>query len=124
MKPLSDLFLLLIVVLENAEQNCRHVLSFCHPSSMQCSPSFPPFCPSLLLLAPVSIEPSPSSLTLGLLKAVAPLVVGQLAVLEGVAGVEERLHAQLVLVQVDGAQLRLVQQEVKVDVQLVEHPAQ
>lgn len=43
-------------------------------------------------------------LTLRLLEAVAPLIVGQFAVLEGVAGVEERLHAQLILVQVDGAQ--------------------
>lgn len=56
------------------------------------------------------------SLTFRLLETVAPLVVRQLAVLEGVTGVEERLHAQLILVQVDGTQLRLVQQEVKVHV--------
>lgn len=47
----------------------------------------------------------PSVLTLRFLEAVAPLVVRQLAVLEGVTGVEEGLHAQLVLVQVDGTQL-------------------
>jgi len=44
------------------------------------------------------------SLTFRLLEAVAPLVVRKLAVLEGVTGVEERLHAQLVLVLVDGTQ--------------------
>lgn len=44
-------------------------------------------------------------LTLRLLEAVAPLVVRQLAVLEGVTRVEEGLHAQLVLVQIDGTQL-------------------
>lgn len=70
------------------------------------------------------LSSSPPFLTLRLLEAVAPLVVGQFAVLEGVAGVEEGLHAQLVLVQVDGAQFRLVQQQVKVHVQLVEHPAE
>lgn len=62
--------------------------------------------------------------SLWFLEAVAPLVVGQLAVLEGIAGVEEGLHAQLILVQVNGTELGLVQQEVKVHVELVEHPAQ
>lgn len=55
-------------------------------------------------------------LTLGFLEAVAPLVVRQLVVLEGVTGVEEGLHAQLVLVHVNGTQLGFVQQEVKVHV--------
>lgn len=65
-----------------------------------------------------------SDLTLGFLEAVAPLVVGQLSILEGVAGVEEGLHAHLVLVQIQGAELRLVQEQVKVHVQLIEHPTQ
>lgn len=80
----------------------------------------------LIWLSNISNDPScsPPFLTLRLLEAVAPLVVGQFAVLEGVAGVEERLHAQLILVQVDGAQFRLVQQQVKVHVQLVKHPAE
>lgn len=59
-----------------------------------------------------------------LLEAVAPLVVGELAILEGVAGVEERLDTGLVLIQVDGIDLGVVEQEVIVHVQLVEHPAQ
>lgn len=47
----------------------------------------------------------PTGLTSRLLEAVAPLVVGELAVLEGVTGVEERLDTGLVLVQVDGIDL-------------------
>lgn len=74
--------------------------------------------------APASPSCPPACLTCRLLEAVAPLVVGELAVLEGVAGVEERLDAGLVLIQVDGIDLRVVQQEVVVHVQLVEHPAQ
>lgn len=62
--------------------------------------------------------------TFRFLKAEAPLVVGQFSIFERVTGVEERLHAQLILVKVDGTQLRLVQQEVKVHVQLVEHPSE
>lgn len=38
------------------------------------------------------------SLTIRLLEAVAPLVVRQLAVLEGVAGIEKGFHAQLIFV--------------------------
>lgn len=65
-----------------------------------------------------------SKLTIRFLKTVAPLVVGQLSVFEGVAGVEQRPHAQLVFVEVNGAELRLVEQKVVVHVQLVEHPPQ
>lgn len=59
-----------------------------------------------------------------LLEAVAPLIVRQLAILEGVTRVEKRLDTGLVLIQVDGIDLRMVKQEVIVHVQLVEHPAQ
>lgn len=67
--------------------------------------------------------PGMAQLTSWLLEAVAPLVVGKLAVLEGVAGVEERFDTRLVLVQVNGTDLRGVQQQVIVHVKLVEHPA-
>lgn len=67
---------------------------------------------------------APLGFTSRLLEAVAPLVVGELAILEGVAGVEERLDTGLVLIQVDGIDLGVVEQEVIVHVQLVEHPAQ
>lgn len=63
-------------------------------------------------------------LTSRLLEAVAPLVVRELAILEGVAGVEERLDTGLIFIQVDGVDLCVVQQKVIVHVQLVEHPAQ
>lgn len=66
----------------------------------------------------------PHLLTSWLLEAVAPLVIREFAVLEGVTGVKEGLDAGLILVQVDGVDLRVVQQEVIVHVQLVEHPAQ
>lgn len=66
----------------------------------------------------------PHLLTSWLLEAVAPLVVREFAILEGVTGVKEGLDAGLILVQVDGVDLRVVQQEVIVHVQLVEHPAQ
>lgn len=52
-----------------------------------------------------------------------PLGSGDLAVLVGVAGVEEGPDADLVLVQVDGRQFSLVQVQVAVGVQLGEHPA-
>lgn len=73
---------------------------------------------------PWALDPTSLPLTPRLLEAVAPLVVRELAVLEGVTGVEERLDAGLVLIQVDGIDLRGVKQEVIVHVQLVEHPAQ
>lgn len=63
-------------------------------------------------------------LTSRLLEAVAPLIVGELAILEGVTGVEERLDAGLIFIQVDGIDLWVVKQEIIVHVQLVEHPAQ
>lgn len=68
--------------------------------------------------------PLPSCLTSRLLEAVAPLIVRQLAILEGVTRIEERLDTGLVLIQVDGVDLRVVKQEVIVHIQLVEHPAQ
>lgn len=46
-----------------------------------------------------------SCLTSRLLEAVAPLIVGELAILEGITGVEERLDAGLILIQVDGIDL-------------------
>lgn len=76
-------------------------------------PSF--LLPSFLLPSLLSLPALPSplhvslhssiSLTIRFLEAVAPLVVGQFPVLEGVAGVEQRLHTQLILIQVDGAEL-------------------
>lgn len=45
------------------------------------------------------------NLTVRFLETVAPLVVGQLSVFKGVAGVEQRTHAQLVFVKVNGAEL-------------------
>lgn len=66
----------------------------------------------------------PSHLTSRLLEAVAPLIVRQLAILEGVTRVEKRLDTGLILIQIDGIDLRMVKQEVIVHVQLVEHPAQ
>lgn len=45
-----------------------------------------------------------------------------MAVLIGVTGVEERPDANLILVQVDGSQLSLVQENVAVCVQLGKHP--
>lgn len=68
--------------------------------------------------------PLPSCLTSRLLEAVAPLIVRELAILEGVTGIEERLDTGLVLIQVDGVDLWVVKQEVIVHIQLVEHPAQ
>lgn len=56
-------------------------------------------------------------------EAEAPLSSGDMAVLVGVTGVEEGADADLVLVQVDGGQLHLVQEEVGTGVQLGEHPA-
>lgn len=64
-----------------------------------------------------------AQLTAWLLEAVAPLVVGKLPVFEGVAGVEEWLDTWLVLIQVNGADLRGIQQQVVVHVKFVEHPA-
>ena len=52
-----------------------------------------------------------------------PLSGGHLSVLVGVAGVEEGPDAHLILVQVDGSKLSLVQVQVIVGVQLGEHPA-
>lgn len=51
-------------------------------------------------------------------EAQAPLSHGDLAVLVGVAGVEEGSDADLVLVQVDGRQLGLAQIQIAVGVQL------
>lgn len=56
-------------------------------------------------------------------EAEAPLSGGDLAVPVGVAGVEEGADADLVLVQVNGGQLSLVQVQVAIGVQLGEHPA-
>lgn len=56
-------------------------------------------------------------------EAEAPLSGGDPAVLVGVTGVEEGADADFVLVQVDGSQLCLVQEEVSTGVQLGEHPA-
>lgn len=64
-----------------------------------------------------------AELTARLLEAIAPLVVGELPVLEGVAGVEEGLDTRLVLIQVNGTDLRGIQQQVVVHVKFVEHPA-
>lgn len=78
---------------------------------------------------PEGISPEPGSLTehaqiLTLPpEAEAPLGRRHPAVPVGVAGVEEGPDANLVLVQVDGGQLGLVQVEVAVGVQLGEHPA-
>lgn len=78
---------------------------------------------------PEGVTPEPRSLTehtqiLTLPpEAEAPLGRGHPAVPVGVAGVEEGPDANLVLVQVDGGQLGLVQVEVAVGVQLGEHPA-
>lgn len=56
-------------------------------------------------------------------EAQAPLGRGDFAVPVGVAGVEERPDADLVLVQVDGRQLGLVQVQISIGVQLGKHPA-
>lgn len=56
-------------------------------------------------------------------EAEAPLGSGDLAVPVGVTGVEEGPDADLVLVQVDGSQLSLVQVQVAIGVQLGKHPA-
>lgn len=56
-------------------------------------------------------------------EAEAPLRRGDLPILVAVAGVEEGSDADLVLVQVDGSQLGLVQIQVAVGVQPREHPA-
>lgn len=64
-----------------------------------------------------------AQLTARLLEAVAPLIVRKLSVFEGVAGVEERLDARLVLIQINGTDLRGIQQQVIVHVEFVEHPA-
>lgn len=49
--------------------------------------------------------PASPCLTARLLEAVAPLVVREFAILEGVTRVEERFDTGLVLVQVDGVDL-------------------
>lgn len=78
---------------------------------------------------PEGVSPEPRSLTAHTQiltlppEAEAPLGRGHPAVPVGVAGVEEGPDANLVLVQVDGGQLGLVQVEVAVGVQLGEHPA-
>ena len=56
-------------------------------------------------------------------EAEAPLRGGNPAILVGVAGVEEGADADFVLVQIDGSQLGLVQEEVGTGIQLGEHPA-
>lgn len=56
-------------------------------------------------------------------EAEAPLSSGDLAVPVGVTGVEEGSDADLILVQVDGSQLSLVQVQVAIGVQLGKHPA-
>lgn len=56
-------------------------------------------------------------------EAEAPLCRGDLPILVAITGVEEGPDADLILVQVNGGQLRLVQIQVAVGVQLREHPA-
>ena len=56
-------------------------------------------------------------------EAQAPLGHGDFAITVGVTGVEEGSDADLILVQVNGSQLSLVQVEVIISVQLGEHPA-
>lgn len=51
-----------------------------------------------------------------------PLSSRDAAIFVGIAGVEEGADADLVLVQVDGSQFCLVQEEVSAGVQLREHP--
>lgn len=57
------------------------------------------------LLTPIGSYHCFCRLTIGFLETVTPLVVGQLSVFKGVAGVEQRPHAQLVFVEVNGAEL-------------------
>lgn len=64
-----------------------------------------------------------AQLTARLLETIAPLVVGKLPVFEGVAGVEEWLDTRLIFIQINGTDLRGIQQQVIVHVKLVEHPA-
>lgn len=63
--------------------------------------------PSLSSTAALASGPHlpPSCLTSRLLEAIAPLVVRELAILEGVTRVEERLDTGLVFIQVDGIDL-------------------
>lgn len=68
--------------------------------------------------------PTSLPLTSRFLEAVAPLIVGKLAILEGVTGVEERFDTGLILIQVDGIDLWVVKQKVIIHIQLVKHPAQ
>lgn len=56
-------------------------------------------------------------------EAEAPLSSGDLAIPVGVTGIEEGSDADLILVQVDGCQLSLVQVQVAIGVQLGKHPA-
>lgn len=56
-------------------------------------------------------------------EAQAPLCRGDLAVLVAVAGVEEGPDADLILVQVNGRQLAVLQVQIAVGVQLGKHPA-
>lgn len=56
-------------------------------------------------------------------EAQAPLCRGDLAVLVAVAGVEERPDADLILVQVNGRQLAVLQIQISVGVELGKHPA-
>lgn len=56
-------------------------------------------------------------------EAQAPLRRGHLPVLVAVAGVEEGSDADLILVQVNSSQLRVVQIQITVGVQLREHPS-
>lgn len=82
-----------------ATRICEYLLSFLSFLTYSYVPSF--FYPFIF---------HPPFLTIGLLETVAPLVIRKLAILERVTGVEERLHAQFILVKVDGTQLRLVQE--------------
>lgn len=68
-----------------------------------------------------TLTPSPRILTLSP-EAEAPLSSGDLAIFVGITGVEERSDADLILVQVDGRQLSLVQVQVAIGVQLGKHP--
>lgn len=64
-----------------------------------------------------------AQLTARLLETIAPLVVGKLPVFEGVTGVEEWLDTRLIFIQINGTDLRGIQQQVIVHVKFVEHPA-
>lgn len=77
------------------------------------SPGLPWRAESHSLLPPLTFSP----------EAQAPLCRGDLAVLVAVAGVEEGPDADLILVQVNGRQLAVLQIQISVGVELGKHPA-